>query len=546
MQRIYSTILFLFSFTVFINTLSAQNQGVLSGDLQLNTRFFESDSIRDAINTPFYDYLKNSAETWFNLNYQIGDFNMGVRFDMFGNSNIFNPTREVNQLGLGFWYIQKKIEKLDVTAGYFYDQFGSGIIFRAYEARPLGIDQAIQGVRLKYDLSDNWRINSFIGRQKNRLQENFRPLLKGAEISGYVKASEKVKLAPGLGVINRTIDTETMNNIAQEINGYALENRFLPKYNVYAGTVYNTLYMGKFNWYTEFAYKTKDNIRNLDGLLISPDHGTVIYNVLTYSQKGFGISLLHKRTENFDMRVHPNVLGNFGTFNFLPPMTRANSFRLMARYNAATQLLGENAYQLDFSYTPSKGLTFTGNHSRITNLDNDLLFREYYLEAELKPKDRKKKWHIISGLQMVDYNQTAFEGPKPGRPDFVRTFSPFFEYDYRFTRRKSIRFELQYMLTERNRVLFGEDIPEQKQDLGDWGWGLVEYNIAPKWSFSAGSMYNIPQKLFFPTFLIARTQKVTRFSLNYAKQPAGIICTGGICRFEPAFSGLRLDVTTKF
>ncbi len=545
MQRIYLTILFLFTFTTSSNTILAQNQGVLSGDLQLNTRFFESDSLRDAINTPFYDYLKYGSEAWFNLNYQVSDYNMGVRFDMFGNSNIFNPTREVNQLGLGFWYISRKVDKLDLTAGYFYEQFGSGIIMRSYEARPLGIDQGIQGIRLKYQLSDNWRIKAFTGRQKNRL-ETYKPVLKGIEVSGYAKVSDKLKLSPGFGVVNRTIDTETMNNIAQEINGYALEDRFTPKYNVYAGSVYNTLYAGKFTWYSEYAYKTEDAIRNLDGLLINPKLGNVIYNTLTYSKKGFGISVLYKYTENFDMRVHPNALGNFGTTNFLPPMTRANSYRLMSRYNAATQLLGEKALQVDFTYTPKKGLTFTGNHSRITNLENDLLFREFYLDAEIKPKDRKKKWRVITGLQMVDYNQTAFEGPKPDRPDYVQTFSPFFEYNYKFTRKKSIRFELQHMLTERERVLFGEDIPEQKQDLGDWTWGLVEYNIAPKWSFSAGTMYNHYDKLFFPTFLVAHNQKTTRFSLNYAKQPAGIICTGGICRFEPAFSGLKFDVTTKF
>ncbi|MFK7908445.1 MAG: DUF6029 family protein, partial [Chitinophagales bacterium] len=302
MQRIYLTILFLLTFTTCSNTILAQNQGVLSGDLQLNTRFFESDSLRDAINTPFYDYLKYGSEAWFNLNYQISDYNMGVRFDMFGNSNIFNPTREVNQLGLGFWYISRKIDKLDLTAGYFYEQFGSGIIMRSYEARPLGIDQGIQGIRLKYQLSDNWRIKAFTGRQKNRL-ETYKPVLKGAEVSGYIKVSDKLKLSPGIGVVNRTIDTETMNNIAQEINGYVLADRFTPKYNVYAGSVYNTLYAGKFTWYSEYAYKTEDAIRNLDGLLINPKLGNVIYNTLTYSKKGFGISVLYKYTENFDMRV---------------------------------------------------------------------------------------------------------------------------------------------------------------------------------------------------------------------------------------------------
>ena len=34
-----------------------------------------------------------------------------------------------------------------VTIGNFYDQFGSGMIFRAYEERHLGIDNALDGIR---------------------------------------------------------------------------------------------------------------------------------------------------------------------------------------------------------------------------------------------------------------------------------------------------------------------------------------------------------------------------------------------------------------
>jgi len=37
-----------------------------------------------------------------------------------------------------------------VTVGNYYEQFGSGMIFRSYEERGLGYDNAMDGVRIKY------------------------------------------------------------------------------------------------------------------------------------------------------------------------------------------------------------------------------------------------------------------------------------------------------------------------------------------------------------------------------------------------------------
>ncbi|HEY1045054.1 MAG TPA: DUF6029 family protein [Bacteroidia bacterium] len=34
--------------------------------------------------------------------------------------------------------------------------------------------------------------------------------------------------------------------------------------------------------------------------------------------------------------------------------------------------------------------------------------------------------------------------------------------------------------------------------------------------------------------------------MSYIKQVQGVNCTGGICRVEPAFSGVRLSLSTSF
>ena len=38
----------------------------------------------------------------------------------------------------------------------------------------------------------------------------------------------------------------------------------------------------------------------------------------------------------------------------------------------------------------------------------------------------------------------------------------------------------------------------------------------------------------------------TSFTLAYIKQVEGVNCSGGVCRLEPAFSGIRFTLTTNF
>ena len=90
-----------------------------------------------------------------------------------------------------------------------------------------------------------------------------------------------------------------------------------------------------------------------------------------------------------------------------------------------------------------------------------------------------------------------------------------------------------------------------KQDYGAWWNGLVELSIAPKWSFSVSDMWNIKPKktakaLHYPSVSVAFSQDANRISIAYVKQVEGVVCTGGICRVEPAFSGVRVGVTSAF
>jgi hypothetical protein len=539
-------------FSLFYQLGNAQEGGIFSGGLESNANFFMRDSLIGADDIPQYDHLLFGAEAWMNMAYQVGTWNMGIRFDVFNNSNLRDPNSAYTDQGIRYWFIRKQIKNLEITAGHMYDQIGSGIIFRSYEERALFIDNSLYGVRLKYNLNDSWAIKAFTGKQKN-LFETYPGILKGGSIEGYLSFGEEkpFTMAPGIGLLNRTLAEESMASMVNELKGYVTDDRVIPVYNTYAASVFSTFSYDAWTAYVEGAYKTSEVFfdpyalkKNISGSQTPGKYvkgpGSVIYTSLSYGKKGLGITGEFKRTENFDYRSSPTLSLNHGLINFIPPMNRVNTYRLTARYSPATQLLSELAYQLDIKYAINKQLSFNINFANITDLDNNLLYREVYTEFLFK---KSRKYRLTAGVQYQNYNQKIYE-VVPEAP-MVQSVTPFFDFLYKLDRKKSLRFEAQYMLT--------------KQDYGSWIFGMVEYTIAPKWGFELSGMYNIaptekaPENenggaisVLYPTAGVTFTHGSNRFSLRYVKQVEGIVCSGGVCRLEPAFSGFKLSVNSSF
>ena len=532
-----------FYFILFSVTLVAQDEGVLSGSFQGNGNFFIRDTAIGAANTPQYEHQLYGADAWLNLNYHKSGFNLGVRLDLFNNSNSLNPQGSYTADGIGQWFIHKQIDKLHISGGHLYDQIGSGIIFRAYEERPLLIDNALYGIRLGYDLSEEWQVKVLTGRQKQQF-DRYTPVIKAFMVDGFVTGDEDSNwsLSPGFGIVNRTYDDETMQRVVGTIATFTVQDSIAPSFNTNAFSLYNTLTVGKFNWYAEAAWKTKDVIfdpfaekTNRDGStslgkLVNP-RGSAYYTSVSYAGKGYGITLEGKRTKNFTFRTNPFVSLNQGMINFLPPMARFNTYRLTSRYTPAIQELGEQAIKMDFKMRPTKSLSLDFSFANINDLRDNLLYREFYSEFQLK---KKRKWILTGGIQFQQYNQEIFE-TKPGVP-IVNTVVPFADFLYKIDRKKSVRFELQYMGTQ--------------QDFGSWIFGLAEYSIAPDWTFTLSDMYNSSPKktgkIHYPRIDVFYTIKSNRFSLSYVKQVEGVVCSGGICRLEPAFSGFRMTASSTF
>jgi hypothetical protein len=106
--------------------------------------------------------------------------------------------------------------------------------------------------------------------------------------------------------------------------------------------------------------------------------------------------------------------------------------------------------------------------------------------------------------------------------------------------------EAQYLMTD--------------DEFGSWAFLLAEVGLAPHWLIYVSDMYKVPHAdkeqfsddqrkydgLHYPTVGIVYTHRANRFSLAYVKQVEGINCAGGICRYEPTFHGVRLQLSSSF
>lgn len=545
MQKINTlpTLLFLLLFT----TAEAQ-WGYFSGSFQNNTNFFIRDEKIGAFNLPHYDNLKVGTDNWLELKYTNDKFELqtGVRIDFFYNSILRVPTSPYTGVGVGNFFIKKKIKDLTITGGYIYDQIGTGIIYRTYEERALGIDNALLGARLEYDVKGKLKLKAFGGAQKLKFSFQ-KPLILGFNAEGnFTTKNGKATFQPGVGILNRSMDRDNMALLVSTIESYDTLGRFVPKFNTYAVTAYHTLTAGPISWYVEGAYKTieaikKDQIHDAKDSLIN-SAGNCIFTTLNFSKPGIGVILQFKRTENFYMHTSPNPTEALfdGMLNFLPPVSRQNSLRLPARYFAPSLENRELAFGAEITYSPNRKMSFTAQGSYVRDLllkkyhpSDTAFFGEAYLAGTFKPT---KSIEFEVGFMYARYNKFIYR--KEGEHE-IDAYTPFAEFSYKINKKHSIRVEVQYQ--------------HVKKDYGQWIYALVEYNFAPHFSFAVSDMWNFdpnpdinPNPNHYYSVFAGYTLGPHRFTLSYVKQVEGIVCTGGVCRIEPAFSGVKLGISSVF
>ncbi len=516
----------------------------INGSFQTDVQYLQDDPAIGAT-APDEAILSNS---FLQLTYQQGPFTAGLRYEAYLSPILgFDPRYEGQ--GIPFRFFSYNSDKLDLTVGNIYDQFGNGLVFRAYQEWNLGIDNSIDGIHLILRPRPGISIKGILGRQR-KFFEKSNSLIRGADVEASLNQlfpklmGQKVIIDLGASVLNRFEEDE--DPILQ-----------LPE-NVSAFSGRMDIYAGKFIFSGEYAYRINDPF-SLNDFVYNP--GNAFFFNATYSKKGLGINLTFNRIDNFDFRSERNVSLQELTLNFIPPATRLHTYRLPTLYPYATQFNGELGFQGTMYYKiPKKtalggkyGTQIQANFSRIHSPDtnfvepqfryessffgdpNNLYFQDF--NVEIKRRWTKKLRTVLTYI-WLNYNKDIIEfGTPTAGFGVVESHNVILELQYRINKTLALRGELQHMATQ--------------QDLGSWAMALVELSVSPHWYFTLFDEYNYgnpdpASRVHYYNASLAYSFGGSRLALSYSRQRRGLLCVGGICREVPASNGLNLNVTSTF
>ena len=554
LQNNMRKILLLFLAFLSLNLLS-QNSGQINGDFSLNLQSYVEDK---AINAePADEVVLNNA--FLNLLYSNTNLTIGLRYESYLNA-LLDYDSEFRGNGIPYRFATYTIDGLEITAGNFYEQFGSGLIFRSYEEKGLGIDNAMDGIRLKYKLGNGVNIKSFIAKSRTYFtyaEGIFRGVDLEMDINETLNLENQTKYILGGSFISRYEErTNPIFEIPQNVAAYS------GRLNVISGG---------WNYFGEYAYKINDPINSLQESEINYASGNAFTNSITYSQRGFGVTAEIHRVDNMLLLSERDRIGKAYIVNYIPTLSKPHAYTLLAIYPCATQAMGELGIQLDVFYKIKKGTLLGGkygtkinfNFSRINALDSlyghsmlndnidhspalfdfsqELYFSDINLEIN-KKVNKQVKYNAVFANQT--YNKDFLEGKTPGEYGVINSTIAVIDLSYKIKKGHTIRFETQ--------ALFAKQLESaSKEEEGDWIMGLIEYTISPNWFFAFQDMYNYgnddeSKRLHYTNINLGFLKGSTRFEIGYGKKREGIFCVGGVCKLVPSSNGLNLSITSSF
>jgi len=539
-----------------VNPTLAQNigdvlsKGEIHGNFQTDMQYYQEDSLIGAYKVPEQMLLNGFA----NFNYTNGNFSAGFRYESYLNP-LLGFDKKYTGNGIGYRYASFVNNKMTVTVGNYYEQFGSGLIFRTYEARGLGYDNVMDGIRVKYELTDGLVVKGIIGKQRYYFEQG-EGIVRGLDaelmlndfIGGGFKTS-KTKIRLGGSFVSKfQADQNSQLVLPENVGSYA--GRF-------------DIRRGRFSFLTELAYKINDPSAD-NNFIYKP--GNAFYFQGVYSTKGLGVTLTAKRVDNMSFRSDRTASLTNLQINYLPALTRQHSYNLLATlYPYATQPNGEIALQGEVVYKIKKksliggkyGTSILVNYSTIHNIDstaidpsidstrqgytsnvfaigNELYYNE--LNIEITKKFNKKLKGIFTYSNII-FNQAVVQGKTPQDHPNIYAHVGVIDLTYKLSRKHAIRTEIQGLFTE--------------QDYQDWATVLIEYSYSPHWFIAIMDQYNFgndhaEQRIHYYFASAGYSRGTSRIQVGYGRQRAGLFCVGGVCRNVPAASGLTVSISSSF
>lgn len=519
------------------------------------------------------------------LQYNLGDFTAGMRFEAYQNTPMSGFDMRTKGMGIANFFATYDNGTVGFTVGDIYDQFGNGLIFRTYEEWTLGFDNSLRGVRAVYRPVNGVTVKGLYGMQRlywapyfnANTNEPARGLVRGADAEWDINQSiaaisdAKVRATVGASFVSKYESEKTREE------GGIIYN--LPQ-NVasYAGRA--NLGFWRFNLGAEYARKINDPSAFNNWIYRD---GQELLASLSYTQKGLGAVLQVKRVDNMSFKSDRTATQNDLDLGFVPPLNYTHTHSLPSMFSYASQPLGEMGVQFQINYMIPKKTALGGkygtklafNFSQVNDIKRDsimfngnnvlnmagttgyksdffaigdrMFYRDFNFEID---KKISKKWNLTLMYINLYYDMEVIEN-HPGA-EAVKANIAFGEVIYKINSKHSLRLELQHMwdnVGQNHEIEEGHEAYYVKR--GNWAAFLLEYTIAPKWFVSIADKYNYGNPIadnrdhyFTGSFGFIKDQ--TRIAISGGRQSEGLVCVGGVCRTVPASSGVQLTITTSF
>lgn len=561
----------------------------LSGSFESNGQWYVNDDVLGDFDDPIPEFeLENKhlrANSYLRLDYSfLKNFTVGLQVESYEPLPLLSYFPEYRGTELTNYYVNFRNKKLDITVGHFYEQFGSGLLLRAFEERQLGLNNALRGGRIKYMPTNYFNITALYGRNRIGfdhsegevfgldLNVDLKELLNFESVSrfnfgaSYVGKNEDFTAPVNEFEPDDTFDT---TDFPELINSYAF------RFDVDFGKLFVN---GEYTLKGEdilFSSASLGQSNIIEGKYFD---GSAILFTTGYTVKGFGVSGTFRRLENMSFfsernRYNPEPQENtfgMGSINFTPALTKQQDYALsnIYLYQAQSSLFiqnfggqaGEIGGQFDVYYTFKKGSTIGGKYgTKITgnmaywalldatfDQDNTSYSSELFkfgeklykdINVEIKKK-WSKNWSSVLFYQNLKINENlATKGSYIPNDEAVTSNIIVAETTRKFSNGKSVRLELQHLSSD--------------EAFKSWAGGTLEFAVNRNLAFYVADIYNYgndveEDQVHYYNVGGSFTKGATRVALNYGRQRGGLFCVGGVCRFVPENTGLSLNLSTAF
>jgi thiol-disulfide isomerase/thioredoxin len=434
-------------------------------------------------------------DNWLDVSYQFGGFRTGIML------NTKAPSEEGDRgTSIEHRFFEFNSGNVFVRAGHFFGIFGRGLVFNSYEDRTVRIDTRLDGLigTLK---TGGLTATAFSGTPDGSPSVDDKDI-RAADASFALPY--KIHLA-ATGMTYRRDDE-------------VLEDDKVNRDWVTAARIRQTFGFG--DYYFEYGWKNSFKYDEMDDLT-----GQALYGNLNLYRGPFSISW---ETSDYERFALIEGSGSFPALNRPPSLAREFTWTLINRSPHTLDANDEVGNNLDVLFSTQNGWNLLASGARIDNHAGDLIYELGYGSFV---KDRIGPFRLQGAF--------AYQDSK-GLHQIVMGELTWFVSE---TRSLTLQAEHQHV-----RLGGGEGF-----DLGayDEQWFKLEYETAPRWAFAA--IYEINNKYDelleiqdepkgpFPAGQITYTiSRGGNLNLWAGKRQAGYLCSGGVCKYEPAFEGVEV------